>query len=364
MQRAKILLVFISLVGFAGSPALAQEPPAQPAAPSATDTVTLKSNRVITGRVAADTYEKVDVEVTGADGQKSVVSSPAAEVREVRYGDQPSAYAQAMFDQKQGKHEAVVAGLDKLLKDPKSPRWMPQYALLNMATSYVAWAERDKAQYAQAQAAFERLVKEVPNSRFTVEARLGLSQCCMALGQHDKAAAALADLVAGKFGEGPALQGELLAGKSLEAQEKVADAEKKYAAVAARGEKGFPELATAGLLNRAGCLTKMQKYADAQGILVKLAKEAQTEDLKALAYNNLGECLLAQKELREAQLAFLRVVVLYFKVKDEHGRALYWSGQCFEKRGDPSRANELYDELRSKYPNSAWAKKVPVPEKK
>lgn len=365
MQRPSSLLIML-LVGLGVSSALGQAPPAAPAQPSATDSVTLKSNRVITGHIVADTYEKVEVEVTGADGQKSKVSSPTAEVREVRYGDQPSAYAKAMFDLKQGKFDAVAAGLDALLKDPKSPRWLPQYALITLGNAYMAWAERDKSKYPLAQASFERLIKEGPNSRFIVEASLGLSQCYLALGQHDKATGALANVIKepSPYGERAALQGELQLGKVLEAQGKHVDAEKKYAAIVTRGEKSFPELATEALLNRAGCLTKMQKYADAQAILGKVAKEAQTEGLKALAYNNLGECLLAQKELREAQLAFLRVVVLYFKTKDEHARSLYWAGQCFEKSGDPARAKELYEELRAKYPDSAWAKKSPAPEKK
>ena len=69
-------------------------------------------------------------------------------------------------------------------------------------------------------------------------------------------------------------------------------------------------------------------------------KDASDRNLKAMAYNTLGECLLAGGKSKEAFWAFMFVDVEYNQDKAEHKKAMYHLWKLFEEFKDEAKAKQ------------------------
>jgi tetratricopeptide (TPR) repeat protein len=97
----------------------------------------------------------------------------------------------------------------------------------------------------------------------------------------------------------------------------------------------------------AECLAVANKHDEANKVLKQILKEATDKNLKAMAYNTLGKNLYKQGQLKEARWEFLWVDVVYNQDKAEHAKALYFLSLIFEKLGEPDRAQECRELLRT-----------------
>jgi len=260
---------------------------------------------------------------------------------------------------RQSKYASAIKSLQTALKDQSAKRWIGQYALLSIAGAQQDWAKQlqgaaAKKKFGEAASTYKNLLKTVPNTRFWADATLGLAECSVRTGRYADVEAALKDIFAKKLGDEWTFRAEMVKADMRAAQKKLDEAQKLLANITQRAAKAHPDIANAASLRRSDCLVSAKRYKEARTILDVLGRQGSSNELRATAYNKLGDCLLAQKEYREALLAYLRVVVLFFKVKDQHAKALYWAAKCFEKRAESNRAKELYKELTSKYPESPW----------
>jgi len=338
--------------------------------PAGNDRVTLTSNQVVTGTIVADTLAgvKIDCRVKGAK-KPDIKTYKAAQIRAIRYERQPMKYAQGLMDMRQAKYASAVKSFREAQKDQSAKRWITQYALMNVAQALHSWAKQltgkpATQKFAEAAAAYKLLLKTVPNTRFWADAKLGFAECSAKTGHYREADAAVQELIAKKLGDEWTLRAEMTRAEIRAGQKKLDEAQKLLASVAQRAAKAYPDLASEANLRRTDCFVLAKRYKDAQSLLETLGREGRSDQLRATAYNKLGDCLWAQREYREALFAYLRVVVLFFKARDQHAKALYWAGKCFEKRGESARAKELYKELTSKYRESPWAAKLRGPAKK
>lgn len=68
-------------------------------------------------------------------------------------------------------------------------------------------------------------------------------------------------------------------------------------------------------------------------------------DLKAAAYNTLGDCYLAEARPKDALWNYLYVDVIYHQNREEHAKALYHLYKIFKEQGDEKKAQEFRDRL-------------------
>ena len=129
----------------------------------------------------------------------------------------------------------------------------------------------------------------------------------------------------------------LRAGKLTEAQQKLAGLSKELTADSPLGLR--LEIAQAQCRRAAG-----QPDA-AIGLLERVIARTELPELKARAYNALGDCHLGAKKPRLALWDYLWVDVIYFNHAPEHARALYHLARLFHDFGEPARAQEYRNRL-------------------
>lgn len=98
---------------------------------------------------------------------------------------------------------------------------------------------------------------------------------------------------------------------------------------------------------QAEMLMAAKKTEEAVKLLRQVVKETDSRDLKALAYNALGESLYNRDDLKAARWEFLWVDVVYNQDKGEHAKALYYLSRIFDRLGDPEKAQECRELLLS-----------------
>jgi tetratricopeptide (TPR) repeat protein len=137
------------------------------------------------------------------------------------------------------------------------------------------------------------------------------------------------------------------------------------------GSKGnkYPELYVDATVGKAESLILLKRYGEAEDFLNTVLKTATKDDLLAKARLGLGDCCFARasdtKDEKEARSLYklalknyLWNIVVFFNETGSYPKALLYAGKCWEKLGDVPRATELFNELRTKYGSSQWAKKI------
>jgi tetratricopeptide (TPR) repeat protein len=112
-------------------------------------------------------------------------------------------------------------------------------------------------------------------------------------------------------------------------------------------------------LGKATCLAAMDKSEESIKLAEAVIAAADPEDaeLCAKAYNALGSCLRKAGRSKDALLAFLHVDILYASQPAAHAEALKNLTELWSEVGNPARAAEAQDILKSRYANSRWAKR-------
>jgi thioredoxin-like negative regulator of GroEL len=97
---------------------------------------------------------------------------------------------------------------------------------------------------------------------------------------------------------------------------------------------------------RAECQGAAGKLPEAVAQLEGIIAKTSDKDLKALAYNALGDCYRLNHRPREALWPYLWVDVIYHQDRQEHLKAMTELARLFEEQGDTARAKEYRDKLR------------------
>src|SRR5207244_11984065 len=88
------------------------------------------------------------------------------------------------------------------------------------------------------------------------------------------------------------------------------------------------------------------KLAEAVARLENIIAKTADKDLKALAYNALGDCYRLNGKPKEALWPYLWVDVIYHQDRQEHARAMAELAKLFEEQGDAARAKEYKDKIK------------------
>lgn len=98
-------------------------------------------------------------------------------------------------------------------------------------------------------------------------------------------------------------------------------------------------------ISLAECLAAGKKVPEAEKMLQAVVAKASSPDVKAAAYNTLGDCFQQAGENRKAMWNYLFVHVLYHQNKEEHARALYNLYKVFKELKDDKKAEECRETL-------------------
>ena len=207
----------------------------------------------------------------------------------------------------------------------------------------------------------EFVQKNASNYHF-LEASELLGDIFTAINKPDLATQQYAAVERGAPWEDVKMRVRIAKGYALLAQNKPQDAQAEFdGALALAGKSDSPLIVRqqqAAQLGKAACLAAADKAAEGITMTEAVIAAADPEqgELFARAYNTLGTCLRAAGKKKEALLAFLHVDVLYAAQAQAHAEALKNLTELWPEVGQPQRAVEAQELLKSRYPNSRWAK--------
>lgn len=139
---------------------------------------------------------------------------------------------------------------------------------------------------------------------------------------------------------------DLMAAKILLEGRKYDEAEKKLDSLI-KGSKD-PAQQFRLRIQLAECMSANKKFAKAKTDLTEIITKTNSNDMKAVALNTLGECCRNNGETREAMWNFLYVDVLYNQNKDEHQRAIKNLADVFKQLNDSKKQKQYEAMLKGK----------------
>jgi len=137
---------------------------------------------------------------------------------------------------------------------------------------------------------------------------------------------------------------EVKAAQMMVKAKKYPEAKEKLEGLAASLQENDPQrvrlnISLAECDAAAGHLDKAVKAIEA------IIAKPMRKDLKAQAYNALGDCYYGQKKWKDAMWSYLWVDVIYHQNREEHAKALYHLSKAFKELGDDKKATEYRDRL-------------------
>jgi tetratricopeptide (TPR) repeat protein len=193
--------------------------------------------------------------------------------------------------------KAAITGLRAFVSANPTAWELPRALIL------LAKLQNDSKDYAGAEQSFSEILKLDVSEEVKNDARLQSALANIALGKHTVAESKLAELLKALPKNSPTL------GRVLVAQSE--------------------------------CLIAASKVDEAVDLLKKAIKDSDDKNLRAIAYNTLGENYAKQNQWKEALWEFLWVDVVYNQDKNEHARALFHLIQVFEQLAEPDKAAQV-----------------------
>jgi tetratricopeptide (TPR) repeat protein len=208
-------------------------------------------------------------------------------------------------------------------------------------------AEDDRAAVGPAIAALSKFQKEHPDG-------WQLLHCCRLLTrlQTEQGDHAAAQKVWDALAATPGVsletkqEAELQAARSLIRAKRFAEAQQRLQDIQ-KGVAANDPQATRARIHLAECLGASNKLDEAVRQFEDLIAKTTDPDLKALAYNTLGDCYRYHNRAKDALWPYLWVDVVYHQDRREHQRAVEHLAKLFDELGDKGRAKQYQDKLRA-----------------
>lgn len=341
----------------------------------AADRILLKQGKPLTAdEVISDTFEKVEFKRGAAVG-----SQPAAKVKAIEYGDAPDSYKLGLEKRDSGEFENASNLLKAAIASPNVRGWIKVQGNFELAETLRRWGAKDRTKMALAIAAYDEVLKDA-KTRFRPHALLGRALAHVGSGNLDKAKADLQTLkseaAANKYGVSYELLADYTLATALEDANRP-EAKQAYSSLQTFAE-GYAkredldaadrayasELVGLARLAQGRALIRENKAADAQRQFDQISADPkEVPAVRAAALVGAGLALQAQNKLKEAQLAFANVRILYFDQNESAAEATYSLGVVAEALGaaEPrgaAMAQDYFKEVTQRYPASRFAAKA------
>lgn len=295
--------------------------------------------------------------VTKGSTEKKV---PLDTLQSVQFGGEPSELTQARIQVKNGNYAKAIEKLDAIQPSDLDNPYVKQEVSYYRAISQAKLALVGSGSLSQAGKELNTFVRQNRKSFHFLEAAEVLGDMLVVAGNYDEAAKRYAMLDKAPY-PSYKMRSSVLLGETLQAQDKHADAIAKFESVLASGDSSSAAAAQMlqAKLGKATSLAATNRLDEGVALVQSVIKDADPEEaaLNAAAYNALGTCYQQAGKTREALFAFLHVDLLYSTVPEAHAESLYHLSKLWEEVGQPPRAREARETLKSQYSASNWAKK-------
>jgi tetratricopeptide (TPR) repeat protein len=320
----------------------------------------------------ADHYDKVEYK-KGAN----TLSVPGNKVRAVDYGDTPEAFELALDKRDAGEFENAI-NLFKAAQAEKVGFWIQVRAPYEIAVTYNRWGKYDEAVKA-----FDAVLAAEEKTRFRPDVLFGRAQAKVGNGDLDGALADLDQLAKEAYENKYGVRWELTAslekarmlddaGRADEAKREFSKLEtnaKAYVGMAdleAEEKSLAQEMVGLARLAQGRVLIRNGKAADAEKFFSAIvADAAEAPAVRASAMVGRGEALLAQKDLKQAQLVFAQVRIQYAggACRDACAEATFRLAEVAEALGEAEPrggqlAQDYLTEAAQRYSDTNWGREA------
>jgi TolA-binding protein len=254
----------------------------------------------------------------------------------------------AAIESDAGRYQDAADLLSKL-RDSKTPV-APD---LNAQAAYrLAFCQLKLDQPRKAIELLDPILKEDGAPALAPAANLLAGECRFKLGRHAEAAPYFEKAVASPPDEQSLASALLRLGECRAATQEWPASESAFNAYLARFKDG--EFAFQA---RFGIGWAKENAGDFDGAIAsyRLVTDKHQGPTAARAQFQIGECLFAKKQYDDAARELLRVDIL-FAYPEWSAAALYEAGRCFEALAKPDLAAEQFKQVKSKYPDTEWAR--------
>jgi len=293
-------------------------------------------------------------------GREEVVS--VADIKTLRFDQEPSLLAQAQSNERSGALEPALQKYQQVLADYNggNKRLLTDLSFLIARTQVkLSLTDPDRTQTAR------QSIQEFRNSHQTnfryLEATLLEASVAAAMNDADAARTLLQEVQSSSV-LGYQLQAGVQLGQLLLKEGDTNAALQAFDAVVSKSEGNQNAVSAyfSGLLGRAVCQKEQGQIDDAIATLdavIESAGEGNPE-IVAAAWVRKGDCLRAKNESKAALMAYLHVDVLYASDPAQHAESLYHLAQLWGPAGHQDRADDAAARLTANYPNSEWTARL------
>ncbi|MGQ9662605.1 MAG: tetratricopeptide repeat protein [Kiritimatiellia bacterium] len=234
----------------------------------------------------------------------------------------------------------------------------PREEIRHEAQYNLAIALQKLNKHAEATELFQTLLGSPLKERFSPQLLEWLATQQLELGHFDRAVEAAALLVERTKDASWQQIGYCLLGRGYKGRGQKSQAIEAF--TKAVEAKALTPSAPEAALHLGEVLLEANRAAEAEAAYRKAATLAASDEflaIRARAYAGLGRSVRAQNRLEEAARFFMSVAVLY----DEESlvpECLYEASRAFSELGNTLQARKAAEELKQRYPQSEWTKKL------
>ncbi len=248
-------------------------------------------------------------------------------------------------DRKKALEEAV-SHYRKALPGLSQRRFAQRHVQYKIARLLARLAEDDSSQVGAALEALTHFKQDHPRSWQVSSCAKLLAELQLAKEDYEGAQKTYAELAAL-----PGLPREisqectLLVTQVLLRGKKYADAEARLRDILKKVPPEDPQAVRARVY-LAVCSAAADKLDEAVRQLEGILATSTDNEVKAIAYNTLGDCYRLKNRPRDALWAYLWVDVIYHQNRREHAKAIAQLAKLFEELGDSARASQYQEKLK------------------
>ncbi len=338
------------------------------------DRVTLanRAKEVLLGKITKDDRDGLEIELSV--GKRTLNSS---EIADVDWDIGTEGFHEAVTAFRGGSYSHAIDNLQDIVDQKEH---MDQVrAVARPYVQYLYAESKYRAGKAsEAMAAYQKLIETYPKSRYVAFAITNMADSAIQAKAYDKLPPMLALLREG----GPEQKqvADYFEGEALLAQNKTAEAQKKYASASTGGT---PKARAMALVGQARCYIALNDAARAKETATAALALTPPEATAAIAHNIVGDAILADAESKklggtQLQDALLDAILEYMRAQTQYqvtdprveGYAVLKTAECFQRlsklpsragNDDHGRATALFSRLTSErrfastdFPNQAF----------
>jgi tetratricopeptide (TPR) repeat protein len=302
---------------------------------------------VVRGTVTAESPTEVTVRVGNA-----TQAVPVNLIASIRYDGRPGTFDLAAARESAGALAEAADLYKKAASESETKPFIAADALFNQARVTADLGLTDPSKADAAIALLTSFLKTYANTRHAVPALEALAKLQMQKGDFAAAGPTLDQLakIPGTADRAAVLRARVASKKGDHAASIT-----ELDGMIASAPEGSTKKRDAQLA-KAESLVALKKFAEAEALVRGVIAGAPPEDAEtqALAYNTLGDCMVAANRPKDALYAYLHTDLLFFKDKEEHPKALAQIVKLWRQLKRDDRADEALDRLKAEYPKSPY----------